>query len=49
MVQVKVISPKILASSLLSFSRRWNAGSLEATVKAVKLCKLRTLRFPDLI
>lgn len=33
MVQVQVISSKILASRFLSFSRRWNAGSLGATIK----------------
>jgi hypothetical protein len=30
-VQVEIISPKILASSFLSFSSRYNAGSLEDT------------------
>lgn len=33
MVQVEVISPKILVSSILSFSKRYNAGSLGDTRK----------------
>lgn len=33
MVQVKIIPPKILVSSFLSFSRRWRSGSLGATGK----------------